>query len=114
MQMDVPQLTALGTSAMSTMLYPLVQLLEMSKFDHLEDTYFNNKFTSLPNNIHLVTASLIMQQLVPAVGLVFHRTQTTQCYGFNKGYKTDSNTVSVYFHCFDRKINYFFYLYIDL
>lgn len=93
MQMDVPQLTALGTSSMSTMLYPLVRLLEMSKFDHLEDTYVTNKFTSLPSDVHLVTASLIIQQSVPAVGLVFHKTQTTQCYGSNKD-DNYSNVVS--------------------
>lgn len=97
--MDVPQLTALGTSLMSTMLYPPVQLLEMSKFDHLEDTYVNNKLTSLPSDVHLVTASLIIQQRVPAVGLVLHRTQTTQCYGFSKGDENDSSAVSDYF-CF--------------
>lgn len=93
--MDVPHLTATGMTTMSTLLYPLVWLLETSKFDHLEDMYINNKFTSLPNNVHLVTTSLIIQQSEPAVGLVFHRTQTTQCYGLEKVNENNSNGVSM-------------------
>jgi len=91
--MDVPQLTALGMLSMSTMLYPLVQLIDTSRFDHIEDTYVNNKLTSLPMDVHLVTASLIIQHSEPAVGLVFHRTQTTQCYGFietNQGHSANA------------------------
>lgn len=110
MQMDVPQLTALGTSSMSTLLYPPVRLLEMSKFDHLEDVYATNKFTSLPSDVHLVTASLIIQQFVPAVGLVFHRTQTTQCYGSNKENENNSNAVSddfCLFHLYRNNVLYF-------
>lgn len=95
--MNVPQLTAPAMVAMSTLLYPLVWLLETSKFDHLEDAYVSNKLTPLPNNIHLVTASLITQQLKPAVGLVFHNTQTTQCYG-EKLNQNNSNLVSNYFY----------------
>lgn len=83
-QMDVPQLTALGMTSMSTMLYPLVQLIDTTRFDHLKDTYVNNKLALLPRDIHLVTASMIIQHSKPAVGLVFHRTQTTQCYGFKE------------------------------
>lgn len=92
--MDVPHLSATGTTSVSTLLYPLVHLLETSKIDHLEDTYVNNKLTSLPSDVHLVTASLILQQSVPAVGLVFHRTQTTQCYGVEKHNQNDLNSVS--------------------
>lgn len=93
--MDVPQLTALGMTSMSTMLYPLVQLIETLRFDHLEDTYVNNKLPSLPRDVHLVTASLIVQHSEAAVGLVLHRTQTTQCYGSRDANQGDgSNTVS--------------------
>lgn len=95
--MDVPQLTAPGMTSMSTLLYPLVWLLETSKFDQLKNSYINNKLTQLPNNVHLVTASLIFQQLEPSVGLVFHRTQTTQCYG-EKVNQNDSNSVSVFIY----------------
>jgi len=93
--MEVPQLTALGMTSMSTMLYPLVQLIDTSRFDHLEDTYINNKLSLLPRNVHLVTASLIIQHFEPAVGLVFHKTQTTQCYGFREANQGDDpNAVS--------------------
>lgn len=93
--MDVPQLTALGMTSMMTMLYPLVQLIDTSRLDHLEDTYVSNKLSLLPRDIHLVTASLIIQHLEPAVGLVFHKTQTTQCYGFREANQGDkSNAVS--------------------
>lgn len=98
LQMDLPHLTEPGMTSMSSMLYPLVTLLETSKFDHLEDTYVNNKLTSLPSDVHLVTASLIVQQSKPAVGLVFHKTQITQCYGFKKVNQNDSNTVSDCFY----------------
>lgn len=94
----VPQLTNNGMKSMSTLLYPLVWVLETSKYDHIEDTFVHNKFTSLPSDIHLVTASLIRQRLEPFVGLVFHRTQSTQCYNFEKVNKNNSNTVSDYFH----------------
>jgi len=93
--MDVPKLTVSGMTSMSTLLYPLVWLLETSKFDQLEDSFINNKLTQLPNNVHLVTASLIFQQSEPSVGLVFHRTQTTRCYG-EKVKQNDSNSVSVF------------------
>lgn len=89
-----PQLTVNGMTSMSTLLYPLVWLIETLKFDHLENSYVNNKLTQLPNNVHLVTASLIFQQSEPVVGLVFHRTQTTKCYGENV-IQNDSNLVSV-------------------
>lgn len=92
--MDVPHLSATGTTSMSTLLYPLVHLLETSKIDHLEDIFVNNKFTSLPSDVHIVTASLILQQSVPVVGLVFHRTQTTQCYGVQKDNWNNLNSVS--------------------
>jgi len=92
--MDVPHLSVTGIMSMWTLLYPLVWLLETLKLDHLEDTYASNKLTLLPNDVHLVTASLIMQQSVPAVGLVFHRTQTTQCYGFEKVNENSLNAVS--------------------
>jgi len=96
--MDVPQLTALGMTSMLTMLYPLVQLIDTSRFDHLEDTYVSNKLSLLPRDIHLVTASLIIQNLEPAVGLVFHKTQTTQCYGFREVNQGDGpNAVSYRF-----------------
>ncbi|KAL4122621.1 hypothetical protein QTP88_014914 [Uroleucon formosanum] len=88
-QIDVPQLTALGMTYMSTMLYPLVQLIDTSRFDHLEDTYINDKLSLLPRDVHLVTASLIIQHLEPAVGLVFHKTQTTQCYGVREANQGD-------------------------
>lgn len=99
--MDVPQLTALGMTSMSTMLYPLVQLIDTSRFDHLEDTYVNNKLALLPRDVHLVTASMIIQHSEPAVGLVFHRTQTTQCYGFKETNLNDGpNAVSDCFSLF--------------
>jgi len=99
--MDVPQLTALGMTSMSTMLYPLVQLIDTSRFDHLEDTYVSNKLSLLPRDVHLVTASLIIQQLEPAVGLVFHKTQTTQCYSLKETNEGDSsNAVSDHFPLF--------------
>ncbi|XP_025418812.1 alpha-mannosidase 2 [Sipha flava] len=94
-QMDLPHLTELGMTSMSTMLYPLTTLLETSKFDHLEDTYITKKLTTLPNDVHLVTASLIIQQSKSAVGLIFHKTQTTQCYGFKKINQNDSNTIDL-------------------
>lgn len=96
--MDVPHLSATGFISMSTLLYPLVWLLETLKHNHLRDTYISNKLTSLPNDVHLVTASLIMQQSVPAVGLVFHKTQTTQCYGFENDNGNDLNVVSHIMH----------------
>jgi len=99
--MDVPQLTALGMTSMSTMLYPLVQLIDTSRFDHLEDTYVSNKLSLLPGDVHLVTASLIIQNFEPVVGLVFHKTQTTKCYGFREAYQSDSpNAVSDRFSLF--------------
>jgi len=99
--MDVQQLTALGMTSMSTILYPLVQLIDISRLNHLEDTYVNNKLALLPRDIHLVTASMIIQHSEPTVGLVFHRTQTTQCYGFKEANSDDSpNAVSDYFSLF--------------
>lgn len=92
--MDVPHLTDTGMTSMTTLLYPLIWLLEASKFDHLEDTYMSDKLTLLPSDVHLVTASLIIQQSEPAVGLVFHKTQTTQCYNFKKTFQNDLNEVS--------------------
>ncbi|XP_025204712.1 alpha-mannosidase 2 isoform X2 [Melanaphis sacchari] len=83
-QMDVPQLTALGMTSTSTMLYPLVQLIDISRYNDLKDTYINKKLALLPKDVHLVTASMIIQHSEPAVGLVFHRTQTTECYGFKE------------------------------
>lgn len=101
--MDVPHLTATGMESMSTLLYPLIWLLETSKFDHLEDIYINNKLI-LTNNIHLVTASLIIQQSEPAVGLVFHRTHSTQCYGLENINQNNLNGV-IYMN-FIKKIHY--------
>lgn len=97
--MNVPQLTTPGMTYMSTLLYPLVWLIENSKFDHLEDAYVN-KLITLPIDVHLVTASLVIQQSEPAVGLVFHRTQTTQCYGLDKVSQNSSNSVSKSFCLF--------------
>lgn len=104
--MDLPNLTPLGMASMSTLLYPIISLLETSKYDHLEDTYTSSQLTSLPSDVHLVTASLILQQSKPAVGLVFHRTQTTQCYGFETVNTNYSNSVSISFILF---ICFFFY-----
>lgn len=81
-------------TSMSTMLYPLVWLLETTKLDHLDDTYINNNLKLFPSDVHLVTASLIIQQFEPAIGLVLHRTQTTQCYGSTSINHSNSNTVS--------------------
>lgn len=93
--MSVPYLTPVAMTSMSTMLYPPVWLLETSKLDHLEDTYINNKLTSLPSDVHLVTASLIIQQSEPFVGMVLHKTQTTQCYNnYTKLNQNGSNLVS--------------------
>lgn len=91
--MDLPNLTPLGMASMSTLLYPIISLLETSKYDHLEDTYISSQLKSLPNDVHLVTASII-QQSKPFVGLVLHRTQTTQCYGFEKVNTNYSNLVN--------------------
>ncbi|VVC35673.1 Hypothetical protein CINCED_3A015041 [Cinara cedri] len=92
-QMDLPNLTPLGMISMSTLLYPTISLLDTSKYDHLEDTYISSQLTSLPSDVHLVTASLILQQSKPAVGLVFHRTQTTLCYGFIDANRNYSNSI---------------------
>jgi len=95
--MDVPYLTSSGMTSMSTLLYPLVWLLEKSKMNHLNNAYTSNKLTLLHSDIHLVTSSLFIQQYEPFVGLVFHRIQTTQCYDSKIEEKNSSNSVSNFF-----------------
>jgi len=107
-QTNIPQLSATGITSMSTLLYPLVWLFETLKSDHLEDTYVSNKLTTLPNDVHLVTASLILQRSAPFVGLVLHKTQTAQCYRSEEITGTnDINAVNdVNFLLFSTKISF--------
>ncbi|XP_050542919.1 alpha-mannosidase 2 isoform X2 [Daktulosphaira vitifoliae] len=88
-KIENPYLTEDGMISMSSLLYPPIWF---SGINHQLKNNYNIFSYLFPSNLHLVSLTLLVQELKPTSGLILHRVQNTKCFG-SKNTKNHSNEI---------------------